>query len=184
MKKTLLIVLFIVLIVVLAGILYLYWPQITGNTNKAVNKNVNKNENVNATTNVNKGVNLNLSKETGDIKLEKAVTYKEVVFNLTTASEKEEFHSTKAESGKKLVILYLDKITQSTPAEIFTWIKQDVILTSSQNKDYTIKEIKIIGKSAADYDTGYLVFEVPTGDNGFKLRFGQGDKQQIAELGF
>jgi len=188
MKKTtkILLIILIVLVILLIAVTIYFWPQVKDFSNQLMNKNKNNNFNVNNNTNinVNQTANLNISKEIGDIKIDKSITYKDIVFNLTTAEKTTEFHSTKAGSDKELVVLFIDKITQSSPAEVFTWIQQDVKLTSSQNNDYSINQLKITGKSAADYDTGYFVFETSNTENGFKLKFGQGDKQQIVDLGF
>ncbi|MFH1367260.1 MAG: hypothetical protein ABIH38_04745 [Patescibacteria group bacterium] len=189
MKKYLLLT--VIVIIVVGGLLTLFWffPGILPfgqNKNESANSgNLTDNVNLDQVANTNQeAINLNLSLQTGTIEINKAVTYKEVEFNILSADKLNTFENQTAGEGKTLVVLYLQRISSRQLTEIFSWLRNEVKIKNNQAKEYALKSLNLAGESAPDYAASYLIFETGAADKGFSLNFGTANDLKTIDLGF
>ncbi|MFA5069978.1 MAG: hypothetical protein WC528_01740 [Patescibacteria group bacterium] len=189
MKKY--IILGLIVIVVVAGLLALFWfyPGIFpfGQNKNSASQNTNLTANTNASVNQNTNtpaVNLNISLKTGSIQVNKAVTYRNIEFKVLTADKSSVFEKMEAGSGQTLVGLYLERITGGNIVDISSWLRTEIKLKNSQGREFSLFGYNLPGGSAPSYSASYLVFETGQKDSGFSLNFGTGEAFQTIDLGF
>jgi len=180
----------VVIVILVSGFLSLvyFYPEFLSfdkksNTNTS-NENINISLNANKTNeNKNAGLatNLNISTKHGETDINKKVTYKEIEFNVLSADKKSSFESQEASENKDFIILYLDKITGKTVSEILSIVRSEVNLKSEDN-EYNVKLMNIVGANSPEYASSYLVFEVNNDESDFTLNFGSGDSLKIISL--
>lgn len=170
-----LIILVVVALGVVTVIVYLNQSDGTTNTNTpAVTTNA-ADANANIRTIVNRV-------EEGDVPVNKAVTYRDLPFEVLTAGILDAFHSQTAPAGKEYVVLFTKPVT-ADPSDTSNWLLPDVSLVAANGTTYGLKEGEVVGTEGAQ-DSGYLWFVVDDGTRNFSLVFKNAESEAKLDLGF
>ena len=134
----------------------------------------NSNGNVNANTNTTYAAPV----VSGNIVLNKSVTYRDVTFMFETALATATYNGKTAGEGKRYVILFLKPFAAALKSDPATWAGTEVHLTPTAVDDLTYVPYEVSIPSSAGQRGGFFSFVVPDDQKDFSIVFGSGASTQ------
>lgn len=116
----------------------------------------------------------------GDVAVNKSVTYRDVTFEFETALATRTYGGQQAETGKRFIVLFLKPFSEALASDPSGWVGAEVRLTGTDGLSAQPFEVAI--PAAVEQRGGFFSFVVPEDRIEFTLVFGTGAKAQIIAL--